>query len=105
MYFSKMKYRQKELVLHKNLGLLHIKKGSKFYFDPFLVPVVGVEPTRYRYHGILSPARLPIPPHRRKDGATGRNRTGDLFITSEPLYRLSHGSTISIISKKIYLST
>ncbi len=30
----------------------------------FLVPVVGVEPTRYRYHGILSPARLPIPPHR-----------------------------------------
>ena len=30
----------------------------------FLVPMVGVEPTRYRYHGILSPARLPIPPHR-----------------------------------------
>ena len=29
-----------------------------------VVPVVGVEPTRYRYHGILSPARLPIPPHR-----------------------------------------
>lgn len=29
-----------------------------------LVPVVGVEPTRYRYHGILSPARLPIPSHR-----------------------------------------
>ena len=31
----------------------------------FLVPVVGVEPTRYRYHRILSPARLPIPSHRR----------------------------------------
>ena len=31
----------------------------------FLVPVVGVEPTRYRYHWILSPARLPIPSHRR----------------------------------------
>lgn len=31
-----------------------------------MVPVVGVEPTRYRYHGILSPARLPIPSHRRK---------------------------------------
>ena len=29
-----------------------------------LVPVVGVEPTRYRYHWILSPARLPIPSHR-----------------------------------------
>ena len=29
-----------------------------------MVPVVGVEPTRYRYHRILSPARLPIPSHR-----------------------------------------
>ena len=37
-----------------------VPKNSPF----FLVPVVGVEPTRYRYHGILSPARLPIPPHR-----------------------------------------
>ncbi len=31
-----------------------------------LVPVAGVEPARYRYHRILSPARLPIPPHRRR---------------------------------------
>ena len=30
-----------------------------------LVPVIGVEPIRYRYHWILSPARLPIPSHRR----------------------------------------
>ena len=30
-----------------------------------VVPVVGVEPTRYHYHRILSPARLPIPPYRR----------------------------------------
>ena len=29
-----------------------------------LVPLVGVEPTRYRYRGILSPVRLPIPPQR-----------------------------------------
>ena len=29
-----------------------------------MVPAVGVEPTRYRYHGILNPARLPIPPRR-----------------------------------------
>ena len=29
-----------------------------------LVPVAGVEPARYRYHWILSPARLPIPSHR-----------------------------------------
>ena len=26
---------------------------------------MGVEPTRYCYHGILNPARLPIPPRRR----------------------------------------
>ena len=33
----------------------------------FQVPVIGVEPIRYRYRGILSPVRLPIPPHRRKE--------------------------------------
>ena len=30
----------------------------------YLVPVVGLEPTRYRYQRILSPSRLPIPSHR-----------------------------------------
>ena len=29
-----------------------------------MVPKTGVEPVRYRYHGILSPACLPIPPLR-----------------------------------------
>ena len=29
-----------------------------------LVPVTGLEPVRYLYQGILSPARLPISPHR-----------------------------------------
>ena len=29
-----------------------------------MVPMTGVEPVRYHYHRILSPARLPIPPHR-----------------------------------------
>ena len=29
-----------------------------------LVPVVGLEPTRYRYRRILNPLRLPIPSHR-----------------------------------------
>ncbi len=33
-------------------------------FSASKIPVVGVEPTRPRGHGILSPARLPIPPHR-----------------------------------------
>lgn len=34
-------------------------------FSNDVVPAVGLEPTRYRYHRILSPARLPIPPRRR----------------------------------------
>src|SRR5690242_542171 len=38
-----------------------------------LVPTEGVEPTRYRYHWILSPARLPIPP-RRHEAREYRNR-------------------------------
>ncbi len=32
--------------------------------NDLLVPVVGLEPTRYRYQRILSPSRLPIPSHR-----------------------------------------
>ena len=41
------------------------KPPEHFLFGRFvLVPLVGVEPTRYRYHGILSPARLPISPQR-----------------------------------------
>lgn len=38
------------------------KYGAAFLF--YMVPVVGVEPTRSCPHRILSPARLPIPPHR-----------------------------------------
>ena len=32
--------------------------------DEILVPVTGLEPVRVLPHGILSPGRLPIPPHR-----------------------------------------
>ena len=32
-----------------------------------MVPAMGVEPIRYHYHGILNPARLPIPPRRPSD--------------------------------------
>ena len=31
----------------------------------FVVPLIGLEPIRYFYRGILSPLRLPIPPQRR----------------------------------------
>ena len=41
-------------------------KKSRLISRDLLVPVVGVEPTRYHYHRILSPARLPIPSHRLK---------------------------------------
>ena len=34
------------------------------YSAIFVVPVTGLEPVRYCYRGILSPLRLPIPPHR-----------------------------------------
>ena len=43
--------------------ILKAKKSTRAC-ECFLVPVVGVEPTRYRYHWILSPARLPIPSYR-----------------------------------------
>ena len=36
-----------------------------------MVPVIGVEPIRYRYHWILSPARLPIPSHRQMSHLRG----------------------------------
>ena len=32
----------------------------------FVVLVAGLEPARYLYRGILSPLRLPIPPHERE---------------------------------------
>ena len=46
-------------------GICFVEKSTCDTASAFLVPVVGVEPTRYRYHWILSPARLPIPSHRR----------------------------------------
>ena len=43
---------------------VRVSKPLKFWASTVLVPVTGVEPVRYRYHWILSPARLPIPSHR-----------------------------------------
>ena len=43
----------------------HQKRETGYACLPLLVPVVGLEPTRYRYQRILSPSRLPIPSHRR----------------------------------------
>ena len=60
-----------------------------------LVPKAGIEPARYCYHRILSPARLPIPPLRQfKDGVSGTIRTSDPLIKSQLLYLLSYGDNM-----------
>ena len=41
------------------------KISQRRWHCEILVPVAGVEPARPCGHGILSPGRLPIPPHRR----------------------------------------
>src|SRR5690606_17744935 len=56
-----------------------------------MVPREGIEPSRYCYHRILSPARLPIPPPRRENGVSETNRTSDPLINSQLLHRLSYG--------------
>jgi hypothetical protein len=65
-----------------------------------MVPKAGIEPARYCYHRILSPARLPIPPLRHnllgkviplKNGDPETIRTSDPLIKSQLLYRLSYG--------------
>ena len=43
---------------------LEIKKENN-QMVVLLVPLIGLEPIRYRYRGILSPLCLPIPPQRR----------------------------------------
>ena len=43
----------------------HTKKRTINDDSLFLVPLIGLEPIRYCYRGILSPLRLPIPPQRR----------------------------------------
>ena len=42
-----------------------ISKAPKIFILGALVPVTGLEPVRCCHRGILSPLRLPIPPHRR----------------------------------------
>ena len=57
-----------------------------------LVLKVGIEPTRYCYHRILSPARLPIPPLKHfNNGVSETIRTSDPLIKSQLLYLLSYG--------------
>ena len=51
------------LTINEKVNIIKKKKAERL--SSALVPVVGVEPTRYCYLRILSPTRLPIPPYRR----------------------------------------
>lgn len=53
----------------------------------------GLEPSRYCYHRILSPVRLPFR-HFSINGAPPETRTPDPFIKSEMLYHWASGTII-----------
>ena len=72
------------------------------YFQ--LVPVVGLEPTRYRYQRILSPSRLPIPSHWRWILVYYTRRPPEiqaLFRAARPLPRDSGRSFYEVCSSRI----
>ena len=71
-YIDRIIIYDKKIEIYYNFGQRkNPDSKNRDFFEPSgstrtdLVPLVGVEPTRDRYHGILSPARLPIPPQRR----------------------------------------
>ena len=57
-----------------------------------VVPVTGVEPVRCCHRGILSPMRLPIPPHRQNLEAPPRFELGVKDLQSSAL-PLGYGAT------------
>lgn len=54
-----------------------------------MVRKVGIEPTWYCYHQILSLERMPIPPLSH-NGSPSWTRTSDIWINSPPFYRLNY---------------
>jgi hypothetical protein len=54
-------------------------------FLGFLMPVAGLEPARMLLRGILSPLRLPIPPHRQTVIKIRSIMTGFLWTTQDGL--------------------
>ena len=74
--------------------MLNINKNPDYFvariFVIWMVPWVGIEPTRYHYPRILSPVRLPVsPPGQGHVGLPYKIRTCDPLIKSQVLYRLS----------------
>ena len=70
----------KLFIIHHSFFIAAVKRR-------FLVPEAGVEPARYRYHWILSPARLPIP------------SLGHVALQHEKSYH-SGGGIVNVFSKK-----
>ncbi len=60
-----------------------------------VVPVTGLEPVRVLPHGILSPGRLPIPPHR-QIGFYILPRTPDLVKKKSRAARTRAAKTLSL---------
>ena len=54
----------KEEQRHERALAFEKSRSKRYRACSDVVPVVGLEPTRYRYQRILSPSRLPIPSHR-----------------------------------------
>ena len=62
---------------------LALRQWHLYRFD-FMVPVVGLEPTRCHHRRILNPLRLPIPSHRRtREEAGGQPPTALVHIIQE----------------------
>ena len=51
-----------------------------------MVPMIGVEPIRILLHRILSPARLPIPPHRHRKLIYNANYNITQWKKSQPFF-------------------
>ena len=68
----------------------------------FLVPVVGLEPTRCRHQRILSPSRLPIPSHRRMQLVV---RSNNMRILPQRRQKVKRKFAFFRRNRKIFLSS
>ena len=77
---------------HKTIYKKKKDKSLIFRSGFYLVLVTGVEPVRVLPHGILSPGRLPIPPHQQV-----------LVLLNESYYIISNPKCQHLFSKKFIL--
>ena len=62
-----------------------------------MVPEVGLEPTRTKVHGILNPARLPVPPLRH----TSRGRIERAVETVNSVADLDRGRFLALLHRSV----